>query len=742
MKRTVVLLALTLLVAAWVYWMEVRDDTRTRTTEEVEQVSRTLVGATKREITGFALKPSGGDTIRIENFGDEWLMKEPVAARADEASVKEVLWDLEFCETAMTIGEAEVTDKLLEEYGLASPQGVIEVVTTSGVKSFDIGGANPGGEMVYIREGGAGPVLLVKKAFTENLEKTLLDMRSKTVVSLLPSQARLVKFFGPTKAELSKKEEYWNLDVPYVDHADPETINRVLEAASKLEVTSFVADSPENYAQYGLPDPDSPVVIEEGKCLTISEGIGGGKVVTVYFGNEAPGSETEAKMVYSLVRGEPTVFTLPEAAVNALFVGVDELQAKRIVRMDPYSLTRVTFSYGLDQVEFARKDFDWHVVKPFEAPADGKAVKDLLEAFSNVRMIEYLTPEPVKARYGLDIPKGSFSFVKGESRAVGVMFGNEAEDGSVYAMRSDTPGVFTVPKSLVDRLKIPALEFHTREMRKLSMDKAARISITRDGSSWSMEPSGGTGAKDWRLVEPADAPTNPLVVSRIVLALATTTASSLVEQNPRDLSAYGLDNPGITVRVDLADTQEQPAALFVGKFAEDRQRYAMLDGGNLVFTIDKDFARNLMRELRDSGVMYFSRTQVESVEFMAEGTVYKAVRTPDGVWTVEAPQGTSVKSTVIEDELMNLARLETERFVRYDTASLGDYGLLKPAAVVRVETPSGVTALSLGDKAPSGHYYATSTAVDGVFLIDPGDVINVVEPSKLFEQTIQEDASE
>jgi len=223
------------------------------------------------------------------------------------------------------------------------------------------------------------------------------------------------------------------------------------------------------------------------------------------------------------------------------------------------------------------------------------------------------------------------------------------------------------------------------------------------------------------------------VISKIVLTLATTTAVELVERLPDDLGQYGLAEPDIRVAVAMPEGREQPKALLVGGVTSDRSRYAMLEGGEIVFTVGSDFAAALARELREAAVLDFRRAAATRVQFLAGGQKYVAVKTDNG-WSVESPEGFSVASAAIEDELLHLSRLEAEKFVTYATGELAQYGLLKPRAVVRIETPGKIAAVSVGDMHERGYYYATSTTVEGVFLLDPGDIINVLEPARLFTE--------
>ncbi|MCD6405447.1 MAG: DUF4340 domain-containing protein [Planctomycetes bacterium] len=736
MKRSIVLLVITLVVAAWVWWFEVRPKSKVHSTDDKQQLSKTLVGAKKDEIKGFTLVKAGQEPITVQLVNDEWVLAAPVQASAEEAAVKKVLWDLEWTEKmGEPIPAAKVTAQRLEAYGLDKPRGSVDVTTTTGEKHFVIGGLNPGGELVYVREGENGPVHLVRKDFAEHLDVTVFQMRNKTVITLAPGQVRFIKIFGSSKAVLSKDGDHWDMTDPFRDYADPEVLNTFLEAAGKLKVLSFVSDDPATYTEYGLDEPQS--------YITVGEGRGGGKVITVNFGNNAPGEDASPEMTYARIEGERAVFTLPAADVKALFVRVEDLQAKAVVRMDPYAVKKVSAAYGLRQVELAKPDFDWKIVKPFEAPADNARVKALLDTFKKARIVKYVTPEPDEARYGLDIPTGSFSYVEGDKQPVGIVFGKKAAEALVYAKRTDMPGVFTVSEDIFEELATPALDYHTKEMQTVSMNEVKALRIERGDESYrfEQEPSRDTTV-NWRMVQPVEAPANTYVMMHLAIALATTRAVDLVERSPQDISLYGLDKPAIRIGFEMSSPEEAaPGTLLIGKAAESGDSYAMLEGGDVVFTVKKVFVRTLGRELRDTSVFAFTRGAAQEIEFR-KGKKSWVLKKADGKWSVESPEGYAVATTAVEDELGNLAAIETSRFVSYKTEKLATYGLEKPQAVVRVISPSGVAALSVGDMAKSGHYYATSTTVEGVFLLTPGDLLCVLEPGKLIEEKTAQEASE
>lgn len=729
MKRTVVLLVLTLAVAGWVYWMEVKPETKVKGTDQLEQVSKNLVGALKEDMKGFTLQKEGSPAIKVELVKEEWVMSQPVASSTEEATVKKVLWDLDVTEKQQTIETGELTPERLAQYGLDEPKGRLDVVTTEGSRRFTIGGPTREGEFVYVREGSDGPVHLVKAGFAAHLDITVFQMRRKQIMPLVESQVGYIRIFGRTKAVLNKEGAHWNLTDPFKDYADPDTVAKFLEAARGLQVVSFVSDDPETLGEYGLGEPE--------EYVTVAEGRGGGKVVTIQLGDEAPAGDDGQRLVYACLREESSVFTLQTERVERLFPEVPSLQAKTVTRMDPFAAKLVTAAYGVAFVEFEKPDFDWRIVKPFEAPADNAAVNSLLDAFAVARIQGQVSAVGTKEgrEYGFDVPSGTFSYVEGQTRPVSIVFGDEAGAGLVYARRTETPVVFTVSKSIFQKLGTAALQYRSRQMQSVSLAELESLQITRGGQSFRLRPvASSTGGVEWRMVEPAEAPANMFMMIRVAPALASTTAVDLIERNPADLAKFGLAEPEVRIVFTLSPPEaEQPRVLLIGKAAASGDRYAMLEGGDVVFTVKKGLASALADEVRDPAVFSFLRRQPDRVEFRTEA-VNCILKPAKDSWTVESPEGYTVSGGAVVDELEHLGSLETVKFVSYKTENLSEYGLAKPRAVVRIVLPSGVAALSVGDMAKTGHYFAASTTVDGVFLLTPGDLINVLEPEKLLKK--------
>ena len=386
----------------------------------------------------------------------------------------------------------------------------------------------------------------------------------------------------------------------------------------------------------------------------------------------------------------------------------------------------------MSQVEVTRPDgYDWKVVKPFEAAANNDAVSGLLDVFAKAKIDQFVTTEPKSAEYGLDNPRGNFEFVEADKAAVAVVFGNDASDGRIYFTRSDTPGLYTVDKKVFDALAQPALSFRSLDMQAVNVLEVATLTVARPDRAYVLKRvPGAYGEASWEVTQPVAAPANGAMMAAVAATIATTRAEKLIERSPSDLARYGLDAPAVKVSCAM-EKGDAPKALLVGGAADGGARYAMLEGGDIVFTLSSAVARAFLDEPRDPRVFAFRPSDAARVEFYKGADKYVFEKT-GAVWSATAPESAQVDAGALARELTHLSTLLASKFVTFETQQLAQYGLDKPQAVARIVAGDGkVAALSIGGMAPSGYYYATSTLVDGVFLLTPGDVMAVFEPRKL-----------
>jgi hypothetical protein len=386
----------------------------------------------------------------------------------------------------------------------------------------------------------------------------------------------------------------------------------------------------------------------------------------------------------------------------------------------------------MSEVQLSRPDYDWKVTKPYEADADNRVVGEILAHIGDTLVAQIVTSDPDKNKYGIETPQASFSFVQARREPVGVIFGADAGDGMVFFKRTDTPAVYKTSARLLEKLATPAIKYHTLDVQKATITGVDTFALTRQDGAYKVKRQSEGRMDNWQMVEPAKAPANVSMMMAIETALATLRAEGLVEMNPQDLLKYGLDKPFIRIDFEMLAASAKPKAVLIGATADGGERYAMLESGDLVFTLGADFVRALLDEVRDTRVFTYKPSDANRVEFIV-GDAKTVLVKGDKDWKAESPADATVSQSAVWNELSRLSQLVTAKFASYKSTDLEKYGLDKPRAVVRVIMPMGVAALSVGSMTDTGHYYCTSTTVEGVFLMTPGDVERVLDPGKLLE---------
>lgn len=243
----------------------------------------------------------------------------------------------------------------------------------------------------------------------------------------------------------------------------------------------------------------------------------------------------------------------------------DDLREHVIFRHRPDQVRRLQMRRRLANGEYEslvveRREGDYRLIAPIEAPAADAAVRVLLAQMLGLRLDRF-TPGNVRE------PDASADFivdVEGERGAERLslwrrendsLFGvhRERDVGLVLDGRT-AQGLFTVTgESLRSRVLIP---FVIDDMRQLKLDpgagRGASIVLTRDAT-------GG-----FRLQQPVDAPANPSTVIKLAQALRRLGAIEFVTSAPGDdVSRHGVGSGSMSLEI-LGPLQTKPTELRFG----------------------------------------------------------------------------------------------------------------------------------------------------------------------------------
>jgi Domain of unknown function (DUF4340) len=214
---------------------------------------------------------SGGKTVRIKKDANEWMLAEPVAARADFGTVEGVLGRLSGAQMKGIIA-AEPSEADIKKYGLNSPAVTVRLNAGSAQAALAVGG-DAGEGNLYARDLSRPMVFALESAIADELKKNATDFRRKDVFEFRPFNAKHIEVTrdGQTtvydrvenKDPKAPTTDKWVQSAPGKKDADMAKMEAMLSAFSNLRATAF----PDTTAGTGLDAPALTVVVryDDGK---------------------------------------------------------------------------------------------------------------------------------------------------------------------------------------------------------------------------------------------------------------------------------------------------------------------------------------------------------------------------------------------------------------------------------------------------------------------------------------------
>ena len=535
----------------------------------------------------------------------------------------------------------------------------------------------------------------------------ILDMRGfgisriarRTVVSpgADAASAVSVKRGGNPTIMLSKASGEWLLVSPFGASADSQAVLELLDALAFAPIVDSMEDSElrkldRSRSDFGL----EPAVAEV-------ETLGSNGPVKILFGDATPAGDG----VYAAVEGESMVFVVQTNVFSAVDKPVDGFRSRTLFSIAPdevgaFDIRRSAGSFA----RFIRDGDKWMMSDPSRSAASSMQVKKFLSTMLEARAKGFVWPigasnetatasAALLAGYGLDPDSAvtlTFKGMDGVDRQAA--FGNDAEEGSVYAIVHNGGAIVTVDSSLKEMLLSGAEALVDTRLFPVDSQTVSSISIW-DGDSQCMLAKGSDGV--WRLDAPVSAPADQTMVSGLIGRLLALSVS--------DSDASG-------VRVALA-ADVAPALV---------PRDVVLAG--------EGFER-----FRSLEVLAVEPSQVRRLVVTKEGSKPVSVVYDPGrrAWNVESSEAGGVADAEAIDAMLaalNPLKAAVVVKLRASSSELARYGLESPAytiAIDRAQADSVRRNIRIGDRTGDGRY-ATIGSSDAVFVLPDKAVKTLLAP--------------
>src|SRR5215469_2182566 len=355
MKRsTLIILLIAAVLGVIVYFAEIKKGSAgpAATTD----TSKPVFNFASSDIASITISKGGQNTV-LENQSGKWVITQPLSAPADESAVNSLAGSFANSRVSRTLN---ASDDDIKSYGLDQPAVTVDLKLKSGEQhSVQLGNKAFSGLSVYGRVDGAQGVDLLPVAMLTDADKSLDDLRDKSVFGASQYEINSLSLSNEHgQVTLSKDGSDWKIKTPVEADADSSKVGSTLSRITSAKAKEFVKDPSSDLAAYGLDKPKIAVTarLQNGGEQTLSIG---SKVDNLYYAKNS---------------SQQQIFKVESDLYDDLNLKLADLRDKRIVKADKDDLTSVEIKNSSLKIS-AEKDKDGKWVVKDAGDNKGKEFK-------------------------------------------------------------------------------------------------------------------------------------------------------------------------------------------------------------------------------------------------------------------------------------------------------------------------------------------------------------------------------
>ncbi len=491
----------------------------------------------------------------------------------------------------------------------------------------------------------------------------------------------------------------WRIIAPYAAPADEAVVRRLVDAVTLLPLGDMrteeeLAALHEDLADFGLAgDVRATVTLRSNSSA-----------VSISFG--AP--TASGKEVYARTSGLRNVFTVANAAFDAVPLDADGFRRRALVASDAKDVTGIDLRVPESPfVKLVRGAGGWRLAAPVEAPADAAAVEKLVAGLAEAKVAEFVLPSASNpppggesaikpsalAPYGLSSDAGFAVTVRAASGAAEqIVFGAHRGTNLVYALVQNGTAVVAVDAALAELCRAGGASFRDSRVFPLGAgERLASVSLTA-GSLVYVLAQGTNGV--WRLEAPVVAQADPAAAAAMVDRVLRMRRSDVPDSPPEKVG----------VRVSVATSAGvQPGVVVPAAFFEGCGAFA---------------------DLRSKTLLALDPASVRRISVTPKGAagITVAPSADRSKWNIEGGPPATVSVDAVKKLLTALTRVDAAAVetVAATPDDLRRCGLDVPELTIAIDFEQADSTrrnLLLGGVAAGGGRYATVGGADAVFIL-------------------------
>jgi hypothetical protein len=435
-RTTLILMAAFLALLAFVLLFESRSKGKKATEEK-------LVDLSSDDVQKISLKKEEETIIFKKDDKGEWLIVEPLEAKADTYEVNRLAQDFSSLKIERVV-ESEGGDPA--KYEIPKKELTLWYKDREEPVKLLIGLENPLDKTLFAKREDDPRIVLLPSDLKSTLDKTVFDFRQKDIFKFETQDVKNIKLRAKDIAwEAQKKEEDWYFLKPVSALAKKSRMEDVLRALSGLRAKKFLSEQKQeaDLEKHGLKDSEYAVTL----ALPSSN-----QEVTFILHKDGDKVFATTSLSSKIVEAESQVLTDIEKKV-------EDLREKQVVVFNTWEAARVQVKKaGLALVVAKGKDDKWFFESPAKEEADRSKVETFIRKIESLEASEFIDSPAGLEDYGLAPPQAEITiWTKHDEteKQVQVLVGQQDEEKKQVVVKN--PGLdylFRVDSSFLN--EIPA----------------------------------------------------------------------------------------------------------------------------------------------------------------------------------------------------------------------------------------------------------------------------------------------
>ena len=526
---------------------------------------------------------------------------------------------------------------------------------------------------------------------------------------------------GEGVIKVKAEGDAWRMAAPWQDDADTVVIDQLLDAIQNLRPEDVITD-------LGKGDKKRQMLKDFG--------LNKSRLRLKLDGQRMPaelvfGQDTAVQgRGYLRIEGDDAVYVVANDLKNIVSKTPEDFRDHRMTPFLTTLINRAIFQVSGGEIELAKEQDNWQLVRPIKARASNDAVIDILTKLNQTQISKFASENKSnQGSFGLDSPADVLTLYGGDGKKFAIEIGSAVPSNpqAVYAGLPERNTVVEVSKAFASLFNITPNDLRDRKIARLNSDLIDRVTIENAD-----QPKIVLAREEnrWRFLSEGNAPANANNINRLIEEINDDEVTAFVSDTATDLVKYGLDRPKLRITFssysseNTAESNAGEVVLCTLEFgnSENGVTYARQEEEPYVFSISDQMFDDLPKtkfSFRGLDILNLKRDELMSVHVEKSGEdPIDLVRNAKGKWALEGHENRQNDGQI----QLFLTALTGLRAAAWAGEPNPEYGFDQPSLEIKISYQSGEqkreAEIKFGKANSGNQHYGTCTEEEGVFLVD------------------------